>query len=113
VVGYSSGQRGQTVNLLAYAFEGSNPSPTTTSTFSKKQRKNGCIYRSKRLSPERHSIALLALAARQCRLEDGLERHHKAIKAPALGMPWLATDVSATHPAHFWRVLMASGTGFR
>ena len=30
VVGYSSGQRGQTVNLLAYAYEGSNPSPTTT-----------------------------------------------------------------------------------
>src|SRR4029077_11521431 len=24
-----SGQRGQTVNLLAYAFDGSNPSPTT------------------------------------------------------------------------------------
>ena len=30
LVGYSSGQRGQTVNLLAYAYEGSNPSPTTT-----------------------------------------------------------------------------------
>ena len=30
VVGYSSGQRGQTVNLLAYAYEGSNPSPTTS-----------------------------------------------------------------------------------
>ena len=30
LVGYSSGQRGQTVNLLAYASEGSNPSPTTT-----------------------------------------------------------------------------------
>ena len=30
MVGYSSGQRGQTVNLLAYAYEGSNPSPTTT-----------------------------------------------------------------------------------
>jgi hypothetical protein len=29
-VGYPSGQRGQTVNLLAYAFDGSNPSPTTT-----------------------------------------------------------------------------------
>src|SRR5947209_8244198 len=29
VVGYPSGQRGQTVNLLAYAFDGSNPSPTT------------------------------------------------------------------------------------
>ena len=29
LVGYSSGQRGQTVNLLAYAYEGSNPSPTT------------------------------------------------------------------------------------
>lgn len=27
--GYPSGQRGQTVNLLAYAFEGSNPSPST------------------------------------------------------------------------------------
>jgi hypothetical protein len=25
--GYSSGQRGQTVNLLAYAYGGSNPSP--------------------------------------------------------------------------------------
>jgi hypothetical protein len=34
VVGYSSGQRGQTVNLLAYAYEGSNPSPTTTLTVS-------------------------------------------------------------------------------
>jgi hypothetical protein len=30
VVGYPSGQRGQTVNLLAYAFSGSNPEPTTT-----------------------------------------------------------------------------------
>jgi hypothetical protein len=30
LVGYPSGQRGQTVNLLAYAFDGSNPSPTTT-----------------------------------------------------------------------------------
>ena len=29
-VGYPSGQRGQTVNLLAYAFAGSNPAPTTT-----------------------------------------------------------------------------------
>jgi len=29
VVGYRSGQPGQTVNLLAFAFEGSNPSPTT------------------------------------------------------------------------------------
>ncbi len=26
---YSSGQRGQTVNLLAYAYEGSNPSRRT------------------------------------------------------------------------------------
>jgi hypothetical protein len=31
LVGYPSGQRGQTVNLLAYAFDGSNPSPTTIS----------------------------------------------------------------------------------
>ena len=31
-VGYPSGQRGQTVNLLAYAFDGSNPSPTTIQT---------------------------------------------------------------------------------
>ncbi len=30
LVGYSSGQRGQTVNLLAYAYGGSNPPPTTT-----------------------------------------------------------------------------------
>ena len=29
MVGYSSGQRGQTVNLLACAFQGSNPCPTT------------------------------------------------------------------------------------
>ena len=28
-VGYRSGQTGQTVNLLANTFEGSNPSPTT------------------------------------------------------------------------------------
>ena len=27
--GYSSGQRGQTVNLLAYAYVGSNPTPST------------------------------------------------------------------------------------
>ena len=33
-VGYSSGQRGQTVNLLANAFEGSNPSPTTIAVYS-------------------------------------------------------------------------------
>ncbi len=32
MVGYPSGQRGQTVNLLAYAFSGSNPEPTTTLT---------------------------------------------------------------------------------
>ena len=31
-VGYPSGQREQTVNLPAYAFEGSNPSPTITGT---------------------------------------------------------------------------------
>ena len=31
MVGYRSGQPGQTVNLLAYAFLGSNPSPTTIS----------------------------------------------------------------------------------
>ena len=31
LVGYSSGQRGQTVNLLAYASAGSNPAPTTIS----------------------------------------------------------------------------------
>jgi hypothetical protein len=30
-VGYPSGQREQTVNLPAYAFEGSNPSPTIDS----------------------------------------------------------------------------------
>src|SRR5438445_13744991 len=30
MVGYPSGQRGQTVNLLAHAFAGSNPAPTTT-----------------------------------------------------------------------------------
>ena len=29
LVGYPSGQRGQTVNLLAHAFSGSNPEPTT------------------------------------------------------------------------------------
>jgi hypothetical protein len=29
VEGYQSGQLGQTVNLLADAFEGSNPSPST------------------------------------------------------------------------------------
>ena len=28
--GYPSGQRGQTVNLLAYAFGGSNPPPSTS-----------------------------------------------------------------------------------
>ncbi len=27
--GYPSGQRGQTVNLLAYAYVGSNPTPST------------------------------------------------------------------------------------
>ena len=30
VVGYSSGQRGQTVNLLGKPYTGSNPVPTTT-----------------------------------------------------------------------------------
>ncbi len=29
VAGYRSGQTGQTVNLLDYSFEGSNPSPAT------------------------------------------------------------------------------------
>ncbi len=37
LVGYPSGQRGQTVNLLAYAFDGSNPSPTTIFFFEGKQ----------------------------------------------------------------------------
>ena len=32
VEGYPSGQRGQTVNLLAHAFGGSNPPPSTTLT---------------------------------------------------------------------------------
>src|SRR5690349_13360680 len=32
--GYPSGQRGQTVNLLAYAFGGSNPPPSTNKTSS-------------------------------------------------------------------------------
>ena len=30
MAGFPSGQRGQTVNLLAYAFEGSSPSLATT-----------------------------------------------------------------------------------
>ena len=34
-MGYSSGRRGQTVNLLANAFQGSNPCPTTI--FQKKE----------------------------------------------------------------------------
>ena len=34
MVGYPSGQRGETVNLLAYAFTGSNPVPTTISASS-------------------------------------------------------------------------------
>ena len=38
VVGYPSGQRGQTVNLLAHAFAGSNPAPTTTFSRKRKQR---------------------------------------------------------------------------
>ena len=37
VVGYSSGQRGQTVNLLACAFGGSNPPPTTNQNHTKNQ----------------------------------------------------------------------------
>src|SRR3954464_5752153 len=37
MVGYPSGQRGQTVNLLAHAFDGSNPSPTTISQMSRKK----------------------------------------------------------------------------
>lgn len=35
LVGYSSGQRGLTVNQMANAFDGSNPSPTTTFTRSR------------------------------------------------------------------------------
>ncbi len=31
--GYQSGQMGQTVNLLAYAFGGSNPSPPTIKVY--------------------------------------------------------------------------------
>lgn len=34
-VGYPSGQRGQTVNLMAYAFTGSNPVPTIISILSR------------------------------------------------------------------------------
>ena len=30
---FPSGQRGQTVNLLAYAYDGSNPSLSTSETF--------------------------------------------------------------------------------
>ena len=36
---YQSGQMGQTVNLLAYAFGGSNPSLPT-----QKERRTGCLY---------------------------------------------------------------------
>ena len=35
--GYPSGQRGQTVNLLAYAFGGSNPPPSTSDMRSMQQ----------------------------------------------------------------------------
>ena len=35
--GYSSGQRGQTVNLLTYVYGGSNPSPPTDSTCTRLQ----------------------------------------------------------------------------
>ena len=38
-VGYPSGQREQTVNLPAYAFEGSNPSPSTIRGSSGRRRK--------------------------------------------------------------------------
>ncbi len=34
---YSSGQRGQTVNLMAHAFEGSNPSRPTSSSYNETQ----------------------------------------------------------------------------
>jgi hypothetical protein len=43
MVGYPSGQRGQTVNLLAYAFDGSNPSPTTISFSVAKIHFNQCF----------------------------------------------------------------------
>ncbi len=38
MVGYPSGQRGQTVNLLTYVFAGSNPAPTTTQNRPAEQR---------------------------------------------------------------------------
>ena len=38
-VGYPSGQREQTVNLPAHAFEGSNPSPTMVADLTKSEEK--------------------------------------------------------------------------
>ena|GEM_PF-6869417 len=40
--GYPSGQRGQTVNLLAYAFGGSNPPPSTSFKMWYAARMSGC-----------------------------------------------------------------------
>jgi hypothetical protein len=44
---YPSGQRGQTVNLLAYAYAGSNPALPTTLTRSEVGQKLGCWLRTR------------------------------------------------------------------
>ena len=55
--GYPSGQRGQTVNLLAYAFGGSNPPPST------KMRSTGCFMEVELNHPMRYRFDKLAGAS--------------------------------------------------
>ena len=56
LVGYPSGQRGQTVNLLAYAFDGSNPSPTTTFTLSHCERPRIDVLQNSQVVEHHHEI---------------------------------------------------------
>ena len=58
-VGYSSGQRGQTVNLPANAFEGSNPSPTTTLKPQGNTTSDQCLRAIYALRPFSHCVSLL------------------------------------------------------
>ena len=81
LVGYPSGQRGQTVNLLAYAFDGSNPSPTT----SLRSERNGerRLSRQNEVKADQNARSLsqaLRATARQASLpRRGAQRRAKAV----------------------------------
>ena len=70
--GYSSGQRGQTVNLLAYAYGGSNPSPPT-------HPQRAVAFGERALSLSGRSASRLRRSARGCAVQ-GLRRRGAGVE---------------------------------